>query len=72
MVYLGDPDSALFGSAQAHITTLTLESTTPPYLGTGSLGTLNALTSIKVPQGSLSTYQNDSQWSQYSSIISEV
>lgn len=79
VVYLGDPALALFGTPNgflgpnnAHITTLILESTTPPYLGTGSLGTLSALTSIKVPQGSLSTYQNDSQWSQYSNIISEV
>lgn len=77
VVYLGDPDYALFSNgsgtnANATITTLILESTTPPYLGTGSLGTLNALTSIVVPQGTLSTYQNDAQWSQYSSMMSEA
>lgn len=49
-----------------------IEATTPPTLGSGAFQDCRALTSIYVPDASVSTYQSTSGWSTYASIIKPI
>lgn len=61
---------AFYGSVS--LTEVISEKSTPPTLGTGALQGCTSLTSIYVPDASVSAYQGASQWSTYASIIKPI
>lgn len=56
----------------ASLTEVISLNTTPPIIGTGIFTACNALTSIYVPDASVSAYQSASGWSTHASIIKPI
>lgn len=54
------------------LTEVISEKSTPPTLGAGALQGCTSLTSIYVPDASVSTYQSTSGWSTHASIIKPI
>ena len=61
---------AFYGSVS--LTEVISEKSTPPTLGTSALQGCTSLTSIYVPDASVSTYQGTSGWSSFASIIKPI
>lgn len=66
-------DEAFFNNQ--NLRTVTMMSSTPPTLGldvfNNGYGVITSLTAIRVPQGSLSAYQNDTSWQYYTNLLVE-
>ena len=54
------------------LTTLTVKATTPPTFGICMLDSCSALTSIRVPAGSVAAYKAAGGWSDFAGIISAI
>lgn len=66
-------DEAFFNNQ--NLRTVTMMSSTPPTLGldvfNNGYGVITSLTAIRIPQGSLSAYQNDTSWQYYTNLLVE-
>jgi hypothetical protein len=58
--------------ACSNLTTLTVQATTPPTLGSSALSGTNTNLVIKVPSASVNTYKAASGWSDYASKIQAI